>query len=264
MLRALAASFALILWLSPLAKAQNKRWIEGMWSDPPASMLGALCAGNCSDTAITTLNGLVDDPKNDSRPFDELLQTALAAHQAYIRGRLLPEAAKDYPPDPADDPSFLNCEPYQGVRQMFTRHQLQITAIGRDRLQLRYGEWDQRRSVYMDGRTKPPSYTPTRLGFSVGHWEKDTLIIKTSGTTPGWGPTGVPVSDQAQIVERYTRGADGKTLWLTATLTDSKTLKEPLVLKKLWRWAPESEIAPVVDCEKPTNIRRRTETRTER
>lgn len=264
MRKRLATSCALIVWLAAAAKAQDTRWIEGMWSDPPATMVGTLRSGNCSDVAIATLSALVDDPKNDSRPFDELLQAALAAHQAYIRGRLLPEVAKGYPPDPADDPSFLNCEPYHGARQMFARHQLEITAIGPDRLELRYGEWNQRRTVYMDGRTRPSHYTPTRLGYSVGHWERNTLVVETAGTVPGWGPGGLPASDQLQIVERYTRGEDGNTLWLTATLTDPKTLKEPLALKKTWRWAPQSEIAPVVDCEKPTSIKRRAESRNER
>jgi len=247
----------LIVALARPSLAQGKRWIEGMWSDPPVSMIGSLCAGHCSDVALNALNELLDDPRNDSRPVQQLLQTAAARHDAYVRAHLVPELLKTYPPDPADDPSFLNCEPYAGARQMFSRHQLQVTPIGRDRLELRYGEWDQRRTVYMDGRAKPTGYTPSRLGFSVGRWDGNALVIATSGLAPGWGPDNILYSDQMQIVERYTRGEDGKTLWLTATLTDPKALREPIVLKKLWRWAPESEIAPVVDCEKPTSVHRR-------
>jgi len=46
-----------------------------------------------------------------------------------------------------------------------------------------------------------------------------------------------------RIGERYSRSKDGKLL-LTATIEDPWGLKEPLVLKKVWRWAPESRIAP--------------------
>jgi hypothetical protein len=247
----------LMLALVRPSVAQEKRWIEGMWSDPPISMVGSLCAAHCSDVSLNALNQLLDDPKNDTRPVQQLLQAAAARHDAYIRAHLTPEVLKTYPPDPADDPSFLNCEPYAGARQMFSRHQLQVTAIDRDRLELRYGEWDQRRTVYIDGRKKPGDYKPTRLGFSSGRWDGDALVIETSGLAPGWGPDNILYSDQMQVLERYTRGEDGKTLWLTATLRDPKSLREPIVLKKLWRWAPESEIAPVVDCEKPTSVRRR-------
>jgi hypothetical protein len=65
-------------------------------------------------------------------------------------------------------------------------------------------------------------------------------------------------SDRLTIVERYSRSGDGKTLWMTATFTDPITLREPLVLKRLWRWAPESTITPYDQCEIPTEIKRRT------
>jgi hypothetical protein len=252
----LAAAFIAAWCLS--AQAQQRRWIEGMWSDPPATMMGELCGGACSDIAIASLNALVDNPKNDARPIADLVREASAAQQAMIRSRLLPDVAKNFPPDPADDPSFLNCEPYHVSRQILSRHQLQVTTLGRDRLELRNGEWDQRRTVFMDGRSKPRDFKPTRLGFSTGRWEGDALVVDTSGTTAGWGPAnGIPVSEQLHIVERYTRGEDGKTLWLTATFTDPNALREPLALKRLWRWAPESEITPAADCEKPTSVRRR-------
>jgi hypothetical protein len=259
------ANRMLILLLAMLALvrpavAQEKRWIrwiEGIWSDPPVTLVGALCAGHCSDVSLDALNALLDDPKNDSQPVQQLLQKAAARQDAYVRAHLTTQLLKNYPPDPADDPSFLNCEPYAGARQIFSRHQLQVTAIGRERLELRYGEWDVRRTIYMDGRKQPARYTPTRLGFSAGRWEGNTLVIETSGLAPGLGPDGILYSDQMRIVERYTRAEDGKVMWLTATLMDPKALREPIVLKKLWRWAPKSEIAPVVDCEKPTTARRR-------
>jgi hypothetical protein len=63
-------------------------------------------------------------------------------------------------------------------------------------------------------------------------------------------------SEQLRIVERYTRSTDGNRLLLTATITDPVTLREPLVLKKVWRWAPGSAIAPYTECERPTEVRK--------
>jgi hypothetical protein len=58
-------------------------------------------------------------------------------------------------------------------------------------------------------------------------------------------------------VERYTRSDDGKTLLMTATIQDPWSLREPIVLKKMWRWAPESRIAPYKNCERPTEFKSR-------
>ena len=40
-------------------------------------------------------------------------------------------------------------------------------------------------------------------------------------------------------------------------MEDPWSLREPLVLKKVWRWAPEQRIAPYEDCERPTEFKRR-------
>jgi hypothetical protein len=95
----------------------------------------------------------------------------------------------------------------------------------------------------------------TRLGVSTGRWEGDTLVIETSGAVPArafraqFGP-------QLRVTERYTRAADGKTLDLAATLEDPATLRAPLTLKRIWRWAPESDVAPCEDREIPASVKR--------
>ena len=66
-----------------------------------------------------------------------------------------------------------------------------------------------------------------------------------------FGSDGAKHSDQLKTTERYTRSQDGKTLLLTATFEDPLSLREPVVLKKIWSWAPGSEIAPYKDCQRP-------------
>jgi hypothetical protein len=80
-------------------------------------------------------------------------------------------------------------------------------------------------------------------------------VIETSGTTPARA-FGTEFGTQLRVTERYTRAADGKTLNLVATLEDPATLRAPLTLKRMWRWAPESEIAPYQDCEIPSSVKR--------
>jgi hypothetical protein len=158
--------------------------------------------------------------------------------------------------DPADDPGFLRCEPWGLARQIFARHQLEIRQRGNDRIELRYGEWDARRTVYLDGRARPANQAPSVMGHSVGRWEGETLVIETSGIGANITSWRGEHSDQLRVVERYTRSQAGDTLLLTATIEDPWSLREPVVMKKIWRWAPEQRIAPYEDCERPTEFKR--------
>jgi hypothetical protein len=199
----------------------------------------------------------MDDPANDARPF-EALQAEADKHQRekYLRPRLTAAALKTYPLDPADDPGFLRCEPWGLARQIFARHQLEIRQRGNDRIELRYGEWDARRTVYLDGRPRPANQAPAVMGHSVGRWEGETLVIETSGIGANRTSWLGEHSDQLRVVERYTRSQDGNTLMLKATIEDPWSLQEPVVIQKTWRWAPEEQITPYEDCERPTEFKR--------
>jgi hypothetical protein len=142
---------------------------------------------------------------------------------------------------------------------MFAPHQLEVRTRGKDRIELHYGEWDARRTVYMDGRKVPDNIKPSRLGYSIGRWEGDALVIETAGIEAnifGVGMDAALHSAQLRTVERYVRSADGKTLSMTATLEDYKTFREPLVLKKIWKWAPDQKIAPYDSCERPAETQK--------
>ena len=238
-----ARTFRWVVWLAALALAGSTpawaqsaaRGLEGMWSDPPVTIMGRLCAFVCSDAGINAMNELLDDPKNDAVPFATLSRQAGERHSEYVRSRLSELTLKTFPLDPADDPSFLRCEPWGLSRQMFSPHQLEIRGLGSDRVELHYGEWDARRTVYLDGRAHPRGQAPTRLGHSVGRWDGDTLVIETTGIARtliwagGAGVTsgGFETSDQLTVTERFVKAADGKTLTLTATLTDPVSLRGP-------------------------------------
>jgi hypothetical protein len=255
----IALVIALLIEVTPATAAQKARsTLEGMWSDPPVTTVGTLCASICSDVVLNRLNVLLDDPANDARPFQQLQMAARRSEEEYIHARLTPAALEKYPVNPVEDPGFSRCEPWGVARQMFARHQLEIRQRGNDTIEFRYGEWDQRRTIHMNADRRPVNQQPSRLGYSVGHWDRDALVIETSQIAANlavWTDGNlVRHSDQLRIVERYTRSADGKGLNLTATIEDPWSLREPLVFKKMWRWAPESRIDAYKDCEIPTNL----------
>jgi hypothetical protein len=234
--------------------------LVGMWSDPAPTALDQFCFFACTDAGLSRLNALLDDPANDARPYSAISSEAKAYEREYNRLRLTDAALETYPLDVAEDPGFRRCEPWGLARQMFAPHQLEIRQRGNGRLELRYGEWDARRTIRLNETKRPAGEPPDRMGYSTGHWDGETLVIETSGISSNLAPwPQMPAfsarhSDQLRIVERYTRSTDGKRLTMTATLADPWGLKEPLVLKKVWRWAPESRIAPYKDCKPATEF----------
>jgi hypothetical protein len=249
-----------LIGITPICEAQKKTSkLEGMWSDPPSTTLGTFCFFMCSDAGVARLNTLLDEPKNDSRPFRELQAEAKQAEREYIQARFTKVALETYPIDPVKDPGFSRCEPWGVARQMFAPHQFEIRQRGRDILEFHYGEWDSHRTIYMSSDKGLVNSQPSRMGYSVGHWEGETLVVETSNIVPNiamWTDLEHQArhSDQLRILERYSRSDDGKVLQLTATLEDPGSLREPVVLKKMWRWAPESHIARYKDCQIPTNL----------
>ncbi len=60
----------------------------------------------------------------------------------------------------------------------------------------------QSRRIYLDGRKPPDDFPSQRVGYSVGRWEGDTLVIETTKITEWYAPRW-PHSDQMKIVERW-------------------------------------------------------------
>jgi hypothetical protein len=236
-------------------RSQSSSSFEGMWSDPPATAEDWFCAGWCTDAGLEQLNVLLDDPANDARPFDVLsVEADNFQRERYIRARLAPETLKTYPIDNATDPGFLRCEPWGLARNVVARHQLEIRRRGSDRLEMRYGEWDARRTVYLDNRPRPANQPPTPMGHSTARFEGDALVIETTGLSPDRTPFRTEHSSQLRMTERYTRSADGKRLFLSVTMDDPVTLGAPVVLKKVWSWAPSSVITPYTGCVRPSEF----------
>ena len=64
------------------------------------------------------------------------------------------------------------------------------------------------RQVFIDGRELAAEpLLPSWMGYSVGHWEGDTLIVESNGyNNKTWlTQEGLPHTDQLHITERYTR-----------------------------------------------------------
>jgi hypothetical protein len=88
------------------------------------------------------------------------------------------------------------------------------------------------RQIYTDGRKLPVDPQPLWLGYSVGRWEGDTLVVDTAGfNDKSWlDVAGHPHSDALRIEERFHRRDFGH-MDLQVTVDDSKMYTKPFTIK---------------------------------
>jgi hypothetical protein len=88
------------------------------------------------------------------------------------------------------------------------------------------------RQIFLDGRPLPPDPNPAWNGYSVGHWEGDTLVVQTTGFRDGaWADFyGSPLTEAAKVTERFRR-SDYRTLEVDLTVDDPKAYTRPWTVK---------------------------------
>lgn len=96
------------------------------------------------------------------------------------------------------------------------------------------------REIYLDGRPLPEDPNPTWNGYSVGHWEGDTLVVETNGIRDDmWlDIQGSPVTESARVTERLTRKGFG-IMEVEIVVNDPKAYTRP--------WSVTVEMAAQVD-----------------
>ncbi len=99
------------------------------------------------------------------------------------------------------------------------------------------------RQIFTDGRPLPKDPQPTWMGYSVGRWEKDTLVvdtIKQNGKT--WlDMRGLPGTEALHVTERFTRPAIGH-IDIDVTIDDPKAYTKPWTVKLAWRLLPDTDL----------------------
>ena len=99
------------------------------------------------------------------------------------------------------------------------------------------------RRIYMDGREPTERTIPTRMGYSKGRWEGETLVVETDRLDPlllTWDGHPLAGGDATRVTERYRRAGDQ--LELQMTVEDSVYWSEPLTRTVRYNPAPNLEI----------------------
>jgi hypothetical protein len=153
----------------------------------------------------------------------------------------------------ADDPA-LDCIPTGMPRAMTSSggvHPLEFVQSDED-IHIRMEIFDNVRVIHMGSAENPEEQPYSHLGYSVGHWEGDTLVVTT--TRIDWpyfdlNPIplqGVPQSRAVEMVDRFTLNDDETELDYDLTVNDPATFTEPVSAPSLftWQWQPGVEVEP--------------------
>jgi len=99
------------------------------------------------------------------------------------------------------------------------------------------------RQIYTDGRAHPPDPSPLWLGYSVGKWAGDVLVVDTIGfNDKSWlDGTGHPHSESLHVIERFHRRDFGH-LDVEATIDDPEMYTKPFTIKFTELLQPDTDI----------------------
>jgi hypothetical protein len=99
------------------------------------------------------------------------------------------------------------------------------------------------RQIYTDGRKLPVDPNPSFLGYSVGKWEGDTLVVETVGfNDKTWlDGMGHPHSEAMHVVERYHRRDFGH-MDVAITIDDPQMYTKPFTIKVTHLLQADSDI----------------------
>jgi hypothetical protein len=151
--------------------------------------------------------------------------------EAVFRSRVTGRTTKEkegVPPALGNDP-IMACNPYGIPRLLFFTNPVEFFHTP-DRV-LMFFEWQRAvREIWMDGRELPKDPDPRWMGYSVGRWEGDTLVIDTVGFDDrAWlDQYGNVYSSGMRFQERWKRtGRD--TLEAVYRIDDPKSYARPWV-----------------------------------
>jgi hypothetical protein len=112
------------------------------------------------------------------------------------------------------------------------------------------------RQIFMDGRALAKDPNPTWMGYSVGHWEGDTLVVESNGFNgKAWlSGFGNPTTDAMHLTERMRRRDFGH-MDIKLTIDDPKAYSKPWTAELHPELIPDTELMEFVCNENERDLR---------
>jgi hypothetical protein len=111
------------------------------------------------------------------------------------------------------------------------------------------------RQIFMDGRALPKDPNPTWMGYSVGHWDGDTLVVESSGFVDNnWLDNGGhPGTEAMHLTERFRRPDLGH-IELQLTINDPKAYTKPWNVNLQFNLTPDTDLIEYVCSENEKDL----------
>jgi hypothetical protein len=106
------------------------------------------------------------------------------------------------------------------------------------------------RQIFLDGRPLPKDPSPSFMGYSVGHWEGDTLVVESIGFKDAtWLDfAGNPHTENLRLTERYRRTSFGQ-MEILETFEDPAIYSRPMTARAQATLVPDTELLEYVCAE---------------
>ncbi len=222
--------------------ADGKPDLSGVWHVQPTSMAEMKrLFGNRADATdvpgmeLDTVSKYAVNILLDSKPEDAPLRPAATAVMKQRAGKDLPSSGCL----PLGIPlNSLLSEPFRIIQSPRL-------------LAMLYEADDKHRRIYLDGRVLPKEFDqPAWLGYSVGKWDRDTLVVETAGFNDKLplDIMGHPRSEALRVTERFHRRDFGH-LDAEMTFDDAVMYAKPFSIKLTYNLWADSDIFEYVCAE---------------
>jgi hypothetical protein len=103
------------------------------------------------------------------------------------------------------------------------------------------------RQIFLDGRQLPKDPSPSFMGYSVGRWEGDTLVVESTGYKDAtWLDfAGNPHTEALRLTERYRRLNFGR-MEIQETFSDPEIYSRPMTVQVIATLVPDTDLLEYV------------------
>lgn len=147
---------------------------------------------------------------------------------------LTPEAAAVVAArDAYESDTSTQCIPKGMPQMMATPHPYEFIDHG-DVIQIVGHEFNIVRTIHMTDVAESSEQPLSHLGYSVGHWEGNTLVVETSRINWPNFSVRLPQSEAIEVAERFTLSDDQSRLDYRSIISDPATFTEPVIIERYW------------------------------
>src|SRR5579862_86021 len=119
-----------------------------------------------------------------------------------------------------------------------------------------YEAFTQFRQIFMDGRNLPEDPNPIWLGYSVGHWDGDALVVESNGFNgKAWlDQQGHPATEKLRVTEKFHRKDFGH-MDIEITINDPGAYTKPWTVTETPTLMLDTELLEFVCAENEQDIK---------